>query len=374
MQSSNIKYLPAIDHLRAYAALLIVFYHGLHLFSYQIRFQRPFFFDNWLQTKNILMAFLNEGHTAVSLFMVLSGFIFVYGVYGCKIDGMRFIYNRFLRTYPLFLVFIILGMICYPGNINLTALAKTIFGFANQSGSLYLGPISAMFWTIAVEWQFYIVFPLLLKLLNKNLLLIIGLIFLFLLLRIALYWKGDSARDVAYLTIFGRMDQFLIGMIAAVLVRKTNDRKMPNLKLLATSLLVILLSMFGFHLAGGWPVEARFKILWPTYEALMWAFFIFAYLRNADGIPAKLSGWISRVGMISYSIYLVHFTVIYLFIKLNWFFTVSNNIKFSALFNTILLVLPVVIGVSSLSYRWIEKPFLERRVKYVKSLHDLDRC
>ena len=104
MQSSNIKYLPAIDHLRAYAALLIVFYHGLHLFSYQIRFQRPFFFDNWLQTKNVLMAFLTEGHTAVSLFMVLSGFIFVYGVYGRKIDGKRFIYNRFLRTYPLFLV------------------------------------------------------------------------------------------------------------------------------------------------------------------------------------------------------------------------------------------------------------------------------
>lgn len=372
MQSSNIKYLPAIDHLRAYAALLIVFYHGLHLFSYQIRFQRPFSFDNWLQTKNLLIAFINEGHTAVSLFMVLSGFIFVYGVYGRKIDGKRFIYNRLLRTYPLFLVVIFIGMICYPHNVNLTALAKTLFGFANQSGCLYLGPLSAMFWAIAVEWQFYILFPILLLLLNRNLLLIFGLIAVFILLRIALYWKGYSARDISYITIFGRMDEFLIGMITAALVRKTNDHKkqvgfQPNLKLLIISLLVILLSMFGFHLAGGWPVEARFKILWPTYEGTMWAFFIVTYLKNADGIPIKLSDWISRVGMISYSIYLIHFTVIYLFIQHNLFLTVSDNVKISALFNTLLFVLPVVVGVSGLSYRYIEKPFLDRRVKYVKS-------
>ena len=48
MKSPNIDYLPAIDHLRGLAALLIVFYHGLHVISYRLRFGAAFGFDGWL--------------------------------------------------------------------------------------------------------------------------------------------------------------------------------------------------------------------------------------------------------------------------------------------------------------------------------------
>src|SRR5690606_8813510 len=79
MRSPNIRYFPAIDHLRAYAAVLIVLYHGLLLLSYQARFLAPFGIDHWLPPGKLQLAPLAEGHTAVSLFMVLSGFILTYG-------------------------------------------------------------------------------------------------------------------------------------------------------------------------------------------------------------------------------------------------------------------------------------------------------
>ena len=58
MRSSNIRYLPAVDHLRAYAALLIVFYHGLHVFAYRLHFGADFGIDHWLQPANPLLAAL----------------------------------------------------------------------------------------------------------------------------------------------------------------------------------------------------------------------------------------------------------------------------------------------------------------------------
>ena len=97
MKSPNIKYLPAVDHLRGFAAALIVFYHGLHLISYEMKFNAPFSFSPWPETNNPFLAVLIEGHTAVALFMVLSGFIFAYGALGREIAYLPFIRNRFLR-------------------------------------------------------------------------------------------------------------------------------------------------------------------------------------------------------------------------------------------------------------------------------------
>ena len=96
MQSSNIAYVPALDHIRAYAALLALFYHGLQLFWHQAAYGSLFDATHWLATGNPLLALLVEGHTAVALFMVLSGFIFTWGAKGRNIVYRSFIRNRLL--------------------------------------------------------------------------------------------------------------------------------------------------------------------------------------------------------------------------------------------------------------------------------------
>ena len=91
MKSKNITYMPAIDHLRAFAAVLIIFYHGFNNIYYKQLYSKPFEFDHWVYTNNPLKSLLIEGHTAVALFMVLSGFIFTYGAIGHKINYINFI-------------------------------------------------------------------------------------------------------------------------------------------------------------------------------------------------------------------------------------------------------------------------------------------
>ena len=66
MRSSNIRYLPAVDHLRAYAALLIVFYHGLHVFAYRLRFGAETLSAAWTTA-------VNEGAAAAARLLRAAG-------------------------------------------------------------------------------------------------------------------------------------------------------------------------------------------------------------------------------------------------------------------------------------------------------------
>ncbi len=52
MKSGNIVYVPGIDHLRAYVALLIVAYHGFHLFHCELKRHSPFDFIDWIVANN----------------------------------------------------------------------------------------------------------------------------------------------------------------------------------------------------------------------------------------------------------------------------------------------------------------------------------
>jgi peptidoglycan/LPS O-acetylase OafA/YrhL len=297
MKSPNIKYLPAVDHLRGFAAALIVFYHGLHLISYEMKFNAPFSFSPWPQTNNPFVAVLIEGHTAVALFMVLSGFIFAYGALGRKIAYLPFIRNRFLRIYPLFMVLTLLGLLVYPERFTLFAMLNTIFFRANTAASLPLGAFSAMFWAIAVEFQFYLLFPLLHKIWTR-----LGGWSLALLLTLALVIKGlvavnaESVRDLAYFTLVGRMDQFLLGMILAWAYQITRDHEQIMARAFPFTLAAIIALLFGFHkLAGGWPSESFLKIYWPTVEGLVWALVILCYLAAAKSLPDRVSDLLARL-------------------------------------------------------------------------------
>ena len=72
MKSRNIQYLVQVDHVRAFAALWIILYHGEQVLGAAIGYGRMFTPDLWHHTANPLAAVLFEGHSAVALFMVLA--------------------------------------------------------------------------------------------------------------------------------------------------------------------------------------------------------------------------------------------------------------------------------------------------------------
>jgi len=365
--SKNIRYIAAIDHLRAYAASLVLLYHSVHVISYHLLWGTPFKFDHWPAAGNPLTALIYEGHTGVSLFMVLSGFIFTYGGSGREINYPTFLRNRILRIYPLMLAITFIGIAAFPEKFTLPGFIQTLLPLQNTAGSLDLGAYNSMFWTIAVEFQFYLIFPFLYRMLIYRGIRHLALLILFVLVaRWSALLLGGNPRDFSYWTILGHLDQFLIGMITASFSQRFSVEARPSLLwALPVVVSVVAIMLFLFNRHGGWPAETAWKILWPTLEAALWALVIVAYLAALRGRNGFFSRLFAGVGTVSYSMYLLHFIVITIALKHSLFFNLPGRPFLSSFLTGVTIILPVTICVSILTYLSIEKPFLALRRRYL---------
>lgn len=367
MRSPNIKYVPEVDHLRAVAALLIVAYHGQQLFGAMLTHGRAFDYEMWPRSPNPLAALLFEGHTAVALFMTLSGFIFTYGAAGGRVDYGAFLINRLLRIYPLYMAVMLAGIAFYPANFRADQVLASVLPFANVSG-LSLGPMSGMFWAIAVEFQFYLLFPFLLPFIrDRPLRHTAQIIAVSLALRALGVALGANPRDLSYFHLIGRIDQFVLGMAAALAMRAGGDRR-PSAGwwplAAGTATLAVL---FTFHALGGWPSLSPWKIVWPLVEGVMWALFIAAYVTAGDRWPAPLSRLICRIGQVSFSTYLLHFPIITAVIEWRLFVTPTGRPSWDAALTTALVAMPLTLVLSALTFATIEAPFLALRRRYLRT-------
>jgi peptidoglycan/LPS O-acetylase OafA/YrhL len=369
MKSLNINYIPGVDHLRGFAALIIFLYHGMSLISFQLLYNVPVNFDHWQVASNPFEALVIEGHTAVCLFMVLSGFIFTIGAYQSEVRYFDFIRNRFLRTYPLFVLILLTGVFSFTNKFSLTGFVQSLFFMGNLSGAIDVGPFSSMLWAVAVEWQFYLVFPFILLFVNRSgLKYILGLILVFIAMRCFAALLGGNIRDLSYWTIIGRMDQFLLGIGAGVIYRRHFKAGIKFDVIFFFGAGSVLLLLFTLNQSGGWPAENRMKIIWPTIEGLAWATFILGYLSIVRWMPNFLSSILVRLGSISYSIYLIHFVVITIFIHNNYLLSLPGiSANQNALLTSVLLILPIVLLVSTTTYHFIERPFLQLRHAYLEN-------
>jgi peptidoglycan/LPS O-acetylase OafA/YrhL len=364
VQSPNQPYVAGVDHLRALAAGLILAYHGFQIFSAQFVFGGPFAVEQWVRTTNPLAALLVEGHTAVALFMVLSGFIFTRAALGQTIRYGAFIRNRLLRIYPLFALLLATAVYARPDAFAPGPFLQTLLLGANLPGRLEIGPFTAMFWAIAVECQFYLLFPFLLAFLQRSgWRWLGGALVLCLLLRAAAVLEGAHARDLSYITLVGRLDQFLLGMALARSMREHARWWRPWT--LPAAAIALLATIAVFHRLGGWPALSAWKILWPPIEGAAWAGFIGGYLTVADRLPPLLSRALAAIGTASYSIYLLHFVVIAQLAAHRWTWQPTGNGYLDALATTAAVAAPIVLAVSAVTYQVVERPFLQLRGPYL---------
>jgi peptidoglycan/LPS O-acetylase OafA/YrhL len=368
MKSANIRYLPGLDHLRAFAALLIVFYHGVVLLSLVPRGAGRDFRPLWILPRHPFVVLIEEGHTAVALFMVLSGFVFTTGCVGKEVEYWPFVKNRLLRIYPLFIVMLLVGIAAAPGGYSLLGLLETLLFQANLPGAINIEPFTSMFWAVGIEFQFYLAFPFLHRFMERHgSKWAVGFILLMLALRfLALRCGANNGRDIAYWHIVGRIDQFVIGMLAArAYVRVRHEPQRWGWWTLA-SFVLVLATLVTYSALGAWDSLAGWKIAWPTVEALVWACFITSYVGFAQAHAGKWSLPLEQIGSWSYSIYLFHFGMLQLMPKLIPFVP-GHNPNRDALLYTLGVVLPVLLAMAALSFYLIERPFLELRVRYLRA-------
>lgn len=368
MKSSNFGYIPALDHLRGFAALLVLYFHGAHFISHRLQFDSPYDPSNWPRAGNPLSSLFIEGHTAVSLFFVLSGFVFTVGSLHKRIEFVGFYRNRFLRTYPLFLLFLGLGVAFYPQNVSLDGLARSLLFMANSEQAFDGGPFTFVAWSIAVEWQFYLLFPLLLLgLRHFGWRLLPVLLLALLVLRTVAWWQGADMLRLSYWSLAGRLDQFLLGMLAGVYYarRFQASRRLDWQGVWGAG--IVLLALYLFNQAGGGAQNNQVWILWPTLEGGAWALFLIGYLSLARHIHPGVGRALIGLGAISYSVYLVHYVVLYVFMERGWDTLLRlEDPVLTALVNVAVLIMPLVIVVASISYFSVERPFLRRRKAYVR--------
>jgi len=366
VHSSNIKFLPQVDHLRAFAAIWIVLYHGFQIIGSVARSGEQFS-GKWIYSKNFVYSAILEGHSAVALFMTLSGFIFTYGAFGKAVNYRGFIKNRMLRIYPMYVVVLACAVVTSQFPFSMSRFISSILPFADVY-SIQGTPFMAVSWAVAVELQFYLLFPVILLFLNKTsfvtiLFIIVGTI----LLRSLCVLLGMSMHDAAYWHIMGRMDQFAIGVAAAVLLRKYRVGKYSAAIGLACSVMLVVTMLQIFNRLGGWPSTGMWRLIWPSVEGVVYSSLIYFYVSSNLFEGGMVSNALCRVGECSFSIYLLHFPIVKYFSDPRFLGFATGRPFFETCVLVVFVVVPVVIAVSFVTYRIIERPFLRRRVRYTSS-------
>jgi len=380
MHSPRQPYLSRLDHLRFFAASLVVLFHFFHTLQPDLRSGNP------------LISLIDEGHTGIALFMVISGFIFTVIAGQSELNYAGFIRNRIIRIYPLFVfaVFLQLFISTYNDHRNYGFLQLLGWLMPFRSETVPLSPQFVQLWTIWVELQFYLIFPFLLAFSRRmGARYLWGLLVLLVLMRALVYADAGSVRFIAYETIFGRLDQFLIGMLAgrAWLARAalftTNpmataaSASLSPIWLLLTSV-AVLLGLHAFSLKVGFSeINSPFWVVWPGIEAGLWAAFMWTYLLIRWPGPTawrqRIDTMLAALGAMSFSIYVMHNLVIGAYkarLPLLSFLELLPGTwspQAHAIATGFGVILPMVLLVSVFTYYLIERPFLALRSNYLRA-------
>jgi peptidoglycan/LPS O-acetylase OafA/YrhL len=342
---------PALDGVRGLAILLVMVEHT-HL--------APF----------------HGGGLGVDLFFVLSGFL-ISGLLlaefqrAGRLDIRRFYYRRALRLLPALLVLVAAttGLaLAYRhselGRATLAMAPKTLFYVANLGRTDVGDPsLLAHTWSLSIEEQFYLVWPLALLLLlrtRRSRAALVGIV-------LTVTGLATATRTVSYLLgpdtseRFGRwyfrtdtkLDALLLGCTIALLLASDLPRsrwfaRLPTAAIGLTSFLALLAVV-------PWEDQTRVSFMVQlSIFRLASAGLVLAFV--VGGRPASLlerafsMRWLRFTGVLSYSLYLWHFPV---------FLLVQQQLGRSL--KSLLVELPVTILLAYGSYRLVERPFLRAR-------------
>ena len=357
MKSSNISYNPKIDQLRWLAATIVFLFH----------FNLEYGALGGQKLSNPWFALISEGHTGVGLFFTLSGFLFMQIAMVQKTIVYRdFVRNRLLRILPLFLtIFFVatsIGRDKFQPQDILYVLSSNL-GLAPTS----LTAVTGAAWCISLEFTFYLIFPFLAKFaIERGARYLLKLLVLMMFFKLASFSVNDKSTLMYFSTFVGRFDQFLIGMLAAMLYRDRGQwlHRHAFWLLPVAALGVIANSALQGQLASfGAAPKSQFWIIWSTLESAGWASFILAWMAFDKGLPAWLSRILCHGGKISFSFYLLHMAMLHLLAQ------GFGMVRFTgAEWADALLMVAVSYGatwaLAALSYSTIEEPFLRLRRSY----------
>ncbi len=298
------------------------------------------------------------------MFMSLSGYLFAKLLYGQHIRYIPFLWNRVLRLFPLLIVvFAIGGFLKHDANSAGSYLIELAKGFYRPSW-----PNGG--WSIAVELHFYLILPLLLAISAKrpaNILLVLVLSIGF---RLLWWWESGTVQSFAYWTIIGGIDQFILG-IFAFKSREWMAERHLNAAIIGIGLLAYMWafdSLGGFYRMGVYPSENPIWIIHPLIMGITFGALIAWYDTSFKMKNEGLSGVIAKIGACSYSIYLLHFWVVFRLAALVNEYVIALS-SFPMVLAASLVCFLFIVPVAYVSFQLIELPPLRYRKRYKQTPH-----
>lgn len=335
-----------------------------------------------LRAVSILLVFISHcnlenlipGGLGVTLFFFLSGFLITtllrreFETHG-HISLRNFYLRRIFRIWPPFYLVLLtvtaltlLGLL--PGHVSGAGLASQLLHFANYNVVWFQHDIpigTGVYWSLAIEEHFYLLFPVLYLLLNTRgvpprrqaaiLLAICGAILAW---RCLLVFGLHAVAARTYYASDTRFDNILYGCVLAIIANPVLDRPIISdnrLKYLflpaGVGLLLLTLifrdSTFRETLRYSLQGIAMTPILIAAVRFPEWA--MFRWLNYP---------WVCFLGTISYSLYLVHQTVI---------ITVQEKLPLHPALQGMIAFL-VAITITIALYYAVERPFGKLRKRF----------
>ncbi|MDZ4794276.1 MAG: acyltransferase [Bacteroidota bacterium] len=357
-QSADRHYYPALDGLRGMAILLVVVYHNFGFINV--------FFFGWL---------------GVDLFFVLSGFLItdiLLKTLGQKGYFRNFYIRRVLRILPLYYLCLILFLFIIPllnSRFNVgyytdnqvwlwTFLQNWLYIINDPDQTNTLNHL----WSVAVEEQFYLVWPLVMLLIKKPKYL---LIFITLILAgvvgLRLWIWTYHIADLAYFNLytFTRVDGICIGCMVALLQRIS-----PNFLKQRTTFIILFFAGLNFAF---FFLNRKYDFSFPYLALAGYTTFamMFGLLVNeAVTKETKLVNLLFNIpvlkffGKISYGFYIFHWPL-YLVLSpwLNdWISAFASGAVLKITVS--LLATAAAIAISWFSYRYYETYFLKLKNRF----------
>jgi peptidoglycan/LPS O-acetylase OafA/YrhL len=371
MQTQQHPYLSRLDHLRFLAASLVVVFHFFHHTQGDLRSGNP------------LVSLVDEGHTGIALFMVISGFIFTVIAGHKDIHYAGFIRNRIIRIYPLLIVAACLQLLIstYNDHRNYGFLQLLSWLMPFRSETIGLSPYFQQMWSIWVELQFYLLFPFLIMFArrygSRYLWGVLALMFVF---RALVFAASGEVRYIAYETLFGRLDQFVVGMLLGRMWLAKDEMQIEHglksakslhfLWLLPAALLVLaVLHLFSLKV-GFAELKSPLWVVWPLLEGAVWGSFVWVYLQvrwpGPEAIKGNIDKGLAALGAVSFSTYVFHNLVLAAYNNHAGIVHFTGLERFDTILTGLLVVLPLVMLMSAFTYHLIEKPFLTMRKSYLR--------
>lgn len=346
--------LKYIDAVRGYAILGVIMIHTLTV----------------AQPTNIYLQILaNKGKYGVQLFFIASAFtLFLSQKRRSEVGIKNFFIRRFFRIAPMYYLGIILYLFVFKEvsnsyNGNLKYCGDSVISFFNIFSNFIFINSTNPSWcstivpggaTISVEMIFYLIVPFLYSKINtldsavKFLLASIFLSFILsILLNNFLVTECNELKNIfMYSYFFKQLPVFSLGIIAFFIIVK-EDFKLKKNTFLFLFLLVFIYAIWNMIIT---------KFLLVSFTALL---FLIALSKTHSKI--LVNDFISFIGKVSYSAYLIHFIVIY------YLDTLLLKFNFSLRFIPFFIITSLItIFISNIFRHLVENPFIRIGKKIIE--------